>query len=186
MGFFANDTSLRGLEASPGVGDPSFLMRLTDKNRSGLLHEMREVSRLADYVCDGIYRRVSLSRWAESRSTLFRDDYEGWIRVRAALRRARDDLEHRGGRFAVVLVPFLIREGDHLASTEGYRAVSAFCAGESIPCFDLEPAFAGEDVESLQTNPRDYHAGARAHRIEGEAVARWLREQGLLRTARDR
>ena len=96
------------------------------------------------------------------------------------MERAQALCRQRDIGFAIVLYPDLSRQGEHLASHEAYRAVTAFCREREIPCLDLEPAFVDLDVRALRVHVLDSHPNARAHGIAGDAVAEWLRTEGLL------
>jgi hypothetical protein len=180
LGFFVNDTAVYGVPSPPEQERPTWLMKLTDPRSTGFVGWLREHSRLADLVADGIFNRDSLEYFSRSRSDLFREDHVGWIRVRASLARTQARLQPRGCAFVVLLLPFLVEEDGHLGSTRAMGIVREYCEAASIPCIDLEPAFAGRDLGSLRVHPRDFHAGAEAHRILGEAVARELEIGGRL------
>jgi len=180
LGFFVNDTALRGVPAPPEEEPPSWILRLTDPHRGGLVGALRRRSRFVDLVADGIFNRTSAAYFARSRSALFGDRFEGWIRVQAALERTARRLEAGGVGFAVLLIPLLVEQDGHTGSTEAMRTVRAFCDARSIRCIDLEPAFAGRDLARLRVHPADFHADAEAHRILGEEVARRIVDAGLL------
>ena len=174
LGFFVNDTAIRGVQSPPEQEPPSWIMKLSDPHRKGFVRWLREHSRFVDLIADGAFNRDSLGFFSRSRSALFGEDYEGWIRVRAALVRARERLAAERIGFVVLLLPFLVEEEGHLGSTRAMGIVRAFCAQSSIPCLDLEPAFAGRDLGELRVHPRDFHAGPEAHRILGQAAAQEL------------
>jgi lysophospholipase L1-like esterase len=182
LGFFLNDTALPGVRIEPPESSRAqWVARLAPGRRAGFLGWLRGTSRVVNLACEWQFRRLSLARWVEQRGPLFAPDFEGWIRVQAALRKLRDLQAARGARFAVVLVPLLMREGDELLSSEPYRIVARFLASEGIPCFDPEPEFAGvADVDSLRVHDRDLHSNPEAQRRIGQGVARWLVEQHLV------
>jgi len=180
LGFFVNDTAIRGVEAPAEQEAPSLLMRLGDPHRGGAVAWLRRRSRFLDLVADGTFNRDSLGFFSRSRSALFGEGFEGWTRVRDALSRARDRLAAERVGFVVLLLPFLVEEDGHLGSTRAMAKVREFCDGASIPCLDLEPAFEGRDLAPLRVHPRDFHAGPEAHRILGEGVARLLDSSGRL------
>jgi len=141
---------------------------------------VREHLRFVDFVADGAYNRGSLGYYSRSRSALLAEDFEGWIRVRAALAGTRERLAGQGIGFVVLLLPLLVEEDGHLGSTDAMAVVREFCRADSIACLDLEPVFAGRDLAALRVHPRDYHAGPEAHRILGEEAARLLAGAGWL------
>lgn len=180
LGFFVNDTAIYGVPSPPEQERPTWIMKLTHPHRKGFVRWLREHSRFVDLVADGIFNRDSLEYFSRSRSDLFGEDYEGWIRVRASLARTHQRLAAERTGFVVLLLPFLVEEDGHLGSTRAMGIVRDYCASASIPCVDLEPAFEGRDLASLRVNPRDFHAGAEAHRILGERIARELESSGRL------
>jgi DNA-binding transcriptional LysR family regulator len=108
------------------------------------------------------------------RLSAYRDDHPGWQRVQAGLGGLRDELAQRGIRVAVVLYPFLVREGRHLTSHAAFEIMRAFCDEQGILCFDAEPAFLAADVDELRAHPQDYHANSEGNRILAHALAQWL------------
>jgi lysophospholipase L1-like esterase len=180
LGYFVNDPGLPGIQGERPSGFYHELLSFVSPGRGGLLESLRQRSALVDFVLDATFRRARVHEWARGGEALHEDDFEGWVRTRAAIVRERDLARARGARFAVLLLPFLVRWNDGLLSTEPYRTVAAFCAQEEIPCLDLEPAFAGRDPATLLVDATDAHSGAEAHRIEGEAVARWIAERKML------
>jgi hypothetical protein len=141
---------------------------------------MRERSRFVDLVLDGVYRRRGLGLYAQMRMQGYDPASAGWRRVVLGLRGARDLLAARGKGFAVVLYPFLVRDGEHLTSHDAFALVQALCAQERIACFDAEPAFAGADVDRMRISPHDYHGNPEANELFARAVAEWLVAQGLV------
>ncbi len=180
LGFFVNDTAIRGLPAPSEQERPTLIMRLSDPRRKGLVHWLRERSRFVDLIADGVFTRNSFEYFGRSRSQLFGETFEGWIRVRAELQRTHDRLEAEGVGFVVLLLPFMVDEGGHAASTRALAGVGAFCKSRSIPCFDLQPAFDGMDFGRLRVHPCDFHAGVEAHRILGEEADRQLSGSSFL------
>jgi lysophospholipase L1-like esterase len=185
--FYINDTAMRGIATTDEDERPGFLMRTCDAARGPeLLRILRARSQFLDLCCVGIYNRVALSFYARSRAAPFERDSEGWVRARRALRSTRDLLAREHVAFAVVLYPCLWRENGKLASHDAFTIVKRFLDEQSIAWLDLEESFRDRDVDRLRVDPRDYHAGAEAHRIGGEAIARWLAGSGLLERSRDR
>lgn len=178
LGFFMNDTALRGASVEPPTATLGRLIEFFSPGRTGVLPALRRYSRLLDLGSDWIFRRLAMSRWIDQREELYRDDFDGWVRVRAALRHARELVEARGGRFVVLLVPLLMLDRGELLSAQPYRTISSFGRSEGIPCFDPAPFFAGLDVDHMRVHERDLHSDGRGHRIVGQSLATWLREQG--------
>lgn len=176
--YYVNDTAVRGEGEPPPESD--WLFDLAHPRRAGWVRTLRERSRFADLVLDGVYRRRGLGLYAQMRMQGYAPASAGWRRVVEGLRTARDALAARGAGFAVVLYPFLVREGDHLTSHDAFALVRALCTQERIACFDAEPAFASTDVDRLRISPHDYHGNPDANAIFAQAVADWLVVQGLV------
>jgi hypothetical protein len=171
---------MQGPDSEPGVGRSSALLEFFSRGRPGFLRWVRQRSHLVDLLSDGAYRELLIREWERGTNDLYDDDREGFVRAGAALVRGRDLVEARGARFAVVCMPFLVPAGEGLISSYAYRRVGEFCRGKGIECLDLEPVFEGRDLARLRVHERDWHSGAEAHRLEGEAIAQWLRERELL------
>ena len=93
-----------------------------------------------------------------------------------SLRGARDLLASRDVAFTVALFPFLLRDGDGLASRPSLSRVEAFCVAEGMRVFDGEPAFLDAEIplEELRVSPHDYHANGRAYGLFARSLADWL------------
>jgi lysophospholipase L1-like esterase len=102
--FYVNDAAVHGAERSAPRA-PDRILRWTDPARDGWLTRLRSVSRLAELVADGVYRRHGLSVYSAQRTQLFAEEEPGWHMVRDALRRARDLLAARERPFVVALYP---------------------------------------------------------------------------------
>jgi lysophospholipase L1-like esterase len=186
LGFFMNDPALPDAHVEPPEGTYNQLIHFLSPGRDHWLRAARNVVRTLDLGCDWLFRRLTMRRWIVQRAQLYDADFAGWIRVQAALRHAREILAARGARFAVLLVPLLMREENELVSSLPYRTVSAFCRADGIPYFDPEPLFAGMTVDDMRVHPRDLHTDPVGNRIVGAGLARWLEEQGLDREPAER
>ncbi len=177
--FYVNDTAVRGESEAPP--DSDWWFDLAQPRRGGLVKSLREHSRFADLAFDWIYRRRGLAVYSKLRMDGYRTTSPGWKRVVEGFERARDELAARKIRFAVLLYPFLVREGEHLSSHAAFELVQAECVREKIDCFDAEPAFGDRDVDRLRISPHDYHANPEANAIFARAVAEWLAARGMLK-----
>lgn len=176
--YHVNDVFAHALELAP-PRERGALERATDPRRAGWLRDARDASYLVDLVAQAIHDACGSTGYLEELTQLYREDTAQWTYVRQALLGLRDELAARDSRFAVVLFPMLIPEGEAFASHEALAAVQAFCQAERIPLLDLEPDLWALRDEELCISPRDWHANARAHRVAGETVAAWLGERGL-------
>jgi hypothetical protein len=180
LGFFVNDTEMPGVELAPPPAPMPQLIQFFSRDPGGLFYWMRTHSRLVDLAANWAFHRLVLKLRTERAPELFGDDFQGWVRVRAALKEMRDHVEAAHARFAIVLLPLLVHADGALLSTKPYRTVSAFCAAEHITCYDPESLFEELDLDALRVHPYDMHSGARANRITAEGVGAWLVEQGWL------
>jgi len=184
-GYFVNDPPQPDASADDGRTWSRRALKCLNASQHGVLGWARRTSALLDVVLDRLQRRLIVHEWSVGAVQLHADDSEGWRTTQAVLTEERDACARAGARYGVVLLPFLVRCGDGWVSTEPYRKVSAACASDSIPVFDPAPCFAGEDPRGMLVHERDSHTSARAQRIEGEAIARWVIERKLLRERSD-
>ena len=175
--YYVNDTAARGL---PVPAPDDAVLAFASPHRSDWLARLRGLSRFADLVLDGLYRRRGLAVYSELRTQLYEPGHPGWVRVQDALRRARDGLAERDTAFGLVLYPFLVERHGTLTSHDAFRIVMDFCDAEGIPYLDTEPAFLAHDVDTLRVSPHDYHGNGQAHAIFAREVAAWSRDQGWL------
>jgi hypothetical protein len=181
VGWYLNDPAMRSGAAATAAEAPPAAVRWFAPNQEGALPTLRRWSQALDMFCDRLYRSAYLTYQPTAFARLYDDVHPGWRRAKDALLRAQGLCRQRGIDFAVVMYPDLTRQGAHLASHEAYLAVAEFCRANDIPCLDLEPAFEREDMPSLRVHILDSHPNARAHTIAGDAVAEWLRVEGLLK-----
>jgi GDSL-like Lipase/Acylhydrolase len=180
LGYFANDPPPPKSGPDEGKTWSRWMLGELLPNQRGFVGWARRSSALLDVVLDGVYRRLLVREWAAGAEQLHDDASDGWQRTQALFSIERDACTRAGARFAVVLIPFLVRCGDGLISTWPYRKVARVCGEAGIPTLDLEPSFQGEDFAHLLVHERDSHSAPPAHRIEGEAIARWVLEHKLL------
>jgi hypothetical protein len=179
LGFFVNDTALPGT-AIKAADDNRKLIHFLAPGRPGFYPVLRRWSRLLDLGSDWLFRKLTMARWVDQRYALYDDDFAGWVKVRALMREARDLVESRHARFAILLVPLLMRHKDELISAQPYAVVSAFCRRENIPCFDPGSLFDHLDVDRMRVHPRDLHSNVDGNKIVGTSLAAWPREQELV------
>ena len=182
LGYFVNDPPIPPRRAECADSASRRLLNLVTPGKQGFLASLRSHSALFDLVSAGLYRRLRVREWATGADYLHREGTESWQRTEAAILRERLLCGARGASFGVVLLPLLVAWEDGLISTGPYARVRAFCEAQGIPVVDLEPLFAGRDLEALLVHEKDFHSGAEAHRMQGEAVAAWVLDEGLLRS----
>lgn len=177
--FFLNGAGMRDMALQPGQ-EANWLLLLSRPGRGGAVGAVRAGWRTLDLVLDRLWRHGALELYGDARSVYYREDSEGWQRLRTALLGARQASEASGARFALVLVPFLHGERGALAGREAHAFVARCCAEEGLPVLDLDPVLGAHDPVELRVHPAEYHANALAHALIGEAVAEWLRDSELL------
>jgi lysophospholipase L1-like esterase len=173
--YFVNDTAVRDA-IRPDEPEPDWIVKLVHPRRGGWTQRARSLSRTVDVALDAIYRTHAMFEHVEQLTRWHAPDDPGWKVVTSALLQARGVAIASGARFAVVLYPILLRDGDGFASRPALERVASFCRQHGIPVFDGEPALLASDIpeELLRMAPGDMHAGSEAHVVFGEAVARWL------------
>lgn len=85
----------------------------------------------------------------------------------------------RGTRFAVAMMPWLIRLDDYPLAAMHAR-VKRFCGEQDIPFLDLAPALAGRDETTLRVSLANHHPSAAAHKLVAEALIEFLKAAHLL------
>lgn len=179
--YYVNDTAARGL---PMPAPDDAVLSLASPHRKDWVADLRGVSRFADLVLDGLYRRRGLAVYSDLRTQLYEPENPGWLRVQDALRRARDGLAERDIAFGLVLYPFLVQRGPTLTSHDAFRIVMEFCESEAIPYLDTEAAFLAHDVDALRVSVHDYHGNGVAHEIFAREVAAWMSAQSWTQPGR--
>ena len=170
LGYYVNDVNVDPLPPVERGAMQNALLEALDQEDGGFVNALCSWS----VLCEGVRYRVI--RAAEGQAYLQRyrrayaDDGSGWIKVQRALVAARDLLERENVGFAVVLYPMLSGDAERLVTHEPYQAVLRFCRKQKIAVFDLEPAFLGQDLESLVLHPLDPHPNAAAHAIAAAHV----------------
>jgi len=103
-----------------------------------------------------------------------------WKQCRAELAHAAELARQRGFRLAMVIFPeFHQLDGDY--PFEPIHQLVASSARElGIPTLDLLDVFRGQRAEDLWVHPADHHPNQDAHRQAAEALAGFLRDQGLV------
>ena len=170
LGYFVNDTN------NPENGRVrDRWLELASPGRPGWVGALRDRSKVAALLLDGIWRRRGLSRYVDLRRGGYEEDAPGREAMTAALVRAQRALAEREVAFAVVLLPFLYARGDGLGSDEALARVAAFCECQDIRTFDASPLFrdAGE-LASLRVSPHDYHMNGTGYQRVAAALAQWL------------
>jgi hypothetical protein len=86
--------------------------------------------------------------------------------------------EAAGGRFAVVIFPFIHSTGADYEYRDVHELVQQFWRDMAVPCLDLLPVIEPHLQEKLTVSAYDAHPNERAHELAGRAIFAWL--QGIL------
>lgn len=136
-------------------------------------------SALADRVGWLLARRRQSAQLIDDYRNSFAADAEGWRADRRALAFAQRLSDRRDFDLVLMIFPVLWRLSDGYPFAEIHRIVASAAGKLSIPVLDLLAAFQGFDGPELWVHPTNQHPNERAHRIAGEALARFLTERGL-------
>lgn len=109
---------------------------------------------------------------------------EGWALTLAAVSRMASEVEARGKRFGLIIVPFY----DQVARSDfgqGYTAdlpqkrILARCSERGIACLDLRPVLMRAGDASALYYLKDGHLTVDGQRVAADAIAAWLTREGL-------
>lgn len=165
--LFLNDAGGGGLHGQRQQS-ASLLGRL--RRSSHLLHRLAGVEGPADAGLDG-----ALSAYRAA----FATGSEGRRRVRSSLQHAVGLSERHGFDLALVIFPVLVDLASYPLA-DVHDGILAMGDKLGIATLDLAPAFAGHAGPELWIHPGNSHPNEIAHRIAGEALAEWLKAEGLL------
>lgn len=113
---------------------------------------------------------------------IYRDDYPGWRKARAALEGFGKLRDERGIPVAALVFPLLSWSlDDSYPLAYAHDAVRRAFDAAKLPFLDLFPVYRGLEHTTLEAVPgRDPHPNDVAHRLAAEALLEWLDAQGLL------
>lgn len=174
VGYYANDASTDEVRPRPLTAFEVGLARWCGERPIEVARVVRSRSWLAEFVAQGVNRRLVWTRPAQVHSDFHEDGRRGYETVKREMVRARDLCWSRGICFAVVLFPTLQRVDGRLVTHRPYQRLAGFLDAQRIRWIDLEPAFDGRRVESMWVHPLDMHPNAEAHAIAAGAVGRAL------------
>ena len=127
------------------------------------------------FVLDFLYYRWFVQRLPEVQNyfSWIRKGYEPplWDQQGIRLRELRRICESSGGRFGVVIFPFLHNLGDDPGYTKIHAQLRHFWESEGVPVLDLLEDFEQESSPSMVVNRFDAHPNERAHQLAADIIA---------------
>jgi len=97
-----------------------------------------------------------------------------WQRAQANLLAIRDEIEHRGGEFALVVFPVLFELGADYPLALVCQEIVRFAEVHAIRVHDLLPTFLGREASSLWVSPLNQHPNESAHALVADALTEFL------------
>lgn len=97
-----------------------------------------------------------------------------WRRAQENLLYLRDQIESRGGRFAMVVFPMLYELDGTYPLQRVCDEIERFARDNEIPVHSLLPTFRGMDASSLWVSIFDQHPNARGHEIAADSMYEFL------------
>jgi hypothetical protein len=97
-----------------------------------------------------------------------------WRNAQANLRAIRDEIERRGGEFALVVFPVLFELGANYPLADVCAEVERFARQDGMKVFSLLPTFLGLEASSLWVSPLDQHPNEDAHALAADAITAFL------------
>lgn len=142
---------------------------------------LRRRSHLLEGVVGGLERMALRGAMLRHYREGYREDSPGWRDARAALRRAKAELDERGVALVLVLHPVLVDlDAGRYPFGDVHATLADFGEREGIPVVDLLPVLAGNRAEDLWVHSVDRHSNELCNRLTGRAVARELRRLELV------
>ncbi len=141
-----------------------------------------ETAGLGEYIrlYEWMRRRLATRRLTSDTLAWYRGLWSpanpGAERTFSSIARVEASLRARGGRFAVALLPLLVREDGRYPLLDLHAQIATRLRAMHIPVIDLGGLFANEDPAPLWVAPTDMHPNARAHARIAEALAAPLRD----------
>ncbi len=107
------------------------------------------------------------------------DAYQGplWAAQKERLATMAELVRAGGGRFLVVVFPFLHRIGAGYEYGAVHEQIGRFCAEIEAPHLDLLGIYSEERSRDLIVNPRDPHPNEHAHALAADAISAFIAEK---------
>ena len=178
LAYFVNDVAARG--DAGDAGKPDWLQRVVHPRQDEpWITTLRGTSRVADLVCDAIYRRREKAGYAALLWERYADDSPGWVRVQEGLVRLRELCQGEGIALHVTLFPYIEPTAEGFQSDRAFAKVRDYADSIELEVFDASPqVFSAWKGEDLRVSSQDYHANGHAHGLFADAVAGELARHG--------
>ncbi len=167
IAFFLNDV---------GSGN---LLAFTGEEGEDTRPWWRRTFRSLDALYRGDERREEGARVIETYRRSLGQRAPRWNEAKRALLTAKGLAEERGFDLALAIFPVLWQLSNY-PLPDVHAKVAGFCRDNGIPVLDLLPAFRGHDGPELWVHPKNQHPNEIAHEIAGEALFRFLVDEGFL------
>jgi hypothetical protein len=143
-------------------------------------------ARLIDhsYFLDLMYYRLVVARNPNIKNYygFVRSAYNGplWEAQKQQLNEFRTLVESHGGRFSVVVFPFLHQTGTNYQYGAVHEQLDRFWRESNVPCLDLLPVFKDLPPEKITVNKFDAHPNEYAHQLAAEKIDPFLAKLMML------
>jgi lysophospholipase L1-like esterase len=121
-------------------------------------------------------RGSTVARYAEQ----FASRGAAWAACESAIHSLSDDVAARGGRFGVVILPFIVSLDASYPLRNAHEQVAATCRDAGIPVLDLLPRFLRESAAGLSVTPLDNHMNGAGNALAAEGILAWLIDGPML------
>ncbi|MFN0152316.1 MAG: SGNH/GDSL hydrolase family protein [bacterium] len=183
VGFFMNDVDPPVLAAAAKTAAPAAGIAPAPRRASRLRVPPLRTVQFVKSRGAALARRFGIAprgsavgRYADT----FAARAPGWLACEAGIRTLATDVRASGGRFGVVVLPFIVSLDDSYPLRAAHEQVVAFCASAAIEHLDLLPAFLGKSASALSVTPLDNHMNAAGHAIAARAIFDWISRNGMI------
>jgi lysophospholipase L1-like esterase len=121
-------------------------------------------------------RGSTVARYAEQ----FASRGAAWTACESAIRSLSNQVAADGGRFGVVILPFMVSLDASYPLRDAHEQVATACREAGIPVLDLLPSFLGKSAAALSVTPLDNHMNGEGHGIAASGILAWLIDGTML------
>ena len=175
---FEPDVVLIGYHLNDARPNLNFYVSVMSWGQGGIEWSRRLV--LVEHLLWRFQRKARLSRLNQAYHDAYKEEAKGWILAREAIDQAIALSKRHSFDLALVIWPIFRDLSDDYPFKELHKKVAAFARERGIPAIDLLSEFDGYEGPELWVHPTNQHPNEIAHRIVGEAVYRFLRNEVLL------